>query len=280
MDVSNADAGSKRIVLPTQSWALLPIFSVIGGAWAFATPADKDFWSSLAAACALVIGGWYPLWLAITQTHWAAPLSQWRNWEREEKLPAWPYLQSGTPGAALHRVLGKAYAWWLEVGQAPLARPLQKTLLSMLVSLLVALVLGRAALLLTLLFFSIVEMSVLWHEGRGAVGNAWLALGLAGLPWLLGASLSDASMALPGLSAGALVVLIGFYALPSSVALLGPAGLAIFLLTQGHYLAAGGVLLLALPGVMLLLYKPDTRLYHKTVMPWLWAMLLLTAWVL
>lgn len=261
-------------------WGLLPVAAVLGGAWAFAAPLERDVSSGVLAALVLALAGWLPFWRAVTRTPWAQPLALWRAWEQEAPLPLWPYLQPGTPGAALHRTLRQARAWWDEVGQGTLATPLWMAALALGVSVLAALVVGRSALLLTLALAAWTEIAVLWHEGRGDVGAVWAAGALVGLPWLLGASLGDAEILRPALSALALVLLMAFFAHPAPSAALGPVLGGGFLVWQGQFLAAGGVLLLALPGLMLLLQRPSAEMYRRILTPWLLAMILLTAWVL
>ncbi len=261
-------------------WGLLPVIAVVGGAWAFDAPLKNGTLTTAIAALVLVLGGWLPFWRALTLTPWGASLALWRTWEREEDLPRWPYLQPGTPGAALHRALRQARSWWRAVGQTALAAPLRAAALALVVSVLAAMIVGRAALLLTLFMAAWTEMAVLWHGGRGEVGSVWAAGGLVGLPWLLGASLGAIELMQPALSALTLVALIGLYAHPSPLAAIGPALAAGFLVWQGHYIAAGGVLLLALPGWMALLYQPQAHVYRRTIAPWLMGMIAVMAWVL
>ncbi len=261
-------------------WGILPIAALIGGAWAYGAPLKNGAFTPACAALLLVVGGWLPFWRALTLTPWAEPLTVWRTWKREADLPALPYLQPGTPGAALQRALRQARAWWYAVGQPTLATPLRAAALAFLISLLAALIVGRDALLLTLFMVAWTEMAVLWSEGRGNAGVLWSAGGLVGLPWLLGASLSGAPMTQPALSALVLVALTGLYAHPSLLAAIGPALAAGYLIWQKHFLAAGGLLLLALPGWMALLYQPRAHTYRRTVAPWLLGMIALLAWAL
>ena len=265
-------------------WGFLPIAAVLGGAWAFAAPLKGDVLIATLTALVLALAGWLPFWRAVTRTPWAETFALWRTWEREAPLPLWPYLQPGTPGAALHRALRQARAWWAEVGRAALAAPLCMAALALVVSVLAALILGRNALMLTLALAAWTEIAVLWHEGRGDVGAAWAAGALVGLPWLLGASLSpsaDTTATLqPVLSALALTLLMAFYAYPGPSAALGPLFGGGFLVWQGQFLAAGGVLLLALPGLLLLLQHPQTTVYRRALAPWLLVIILLMAWVL
>ncbi len=265
-------------------WGFLPVVAVLGGAWAFAAPLEGDVWLSVLMALVLALGGWLPFWRMVTRTPWAETFALWRTWKREASLPLWPYLQPGTPGAVLHRTLRQARAWWREVGRAALAAPLCMAALALAVGILAALVLGRDALLLTLVMMAWTEIAVLWHEGRGDVGATWAAGALVGLPWLLGASLgapaNPTGMLQPALSALALILLMAFYAHPGPSAALGPVWGAGFLIWQGQFLAAGGVLLLALPGLLLLLQRPSMTMYRRALTLWLVAMIFLMAWAL
>ena len=265
-------------------WGFLPVAAVLGGAWAFAAPLKGDVLIAVLTALVLALAGWLPFWRTVTRTPWAKTFALWRTWEREAPLPLWPYLQPGTPGAALHRALRQARAWWDAVGRMALVAPLCMAALAAGVSVLAALILGRTALMLTLAMMAWTEIAVLWHEGRGDVGAAWAAGALVGLPWLLGASLSTspdtAATLRPALSALALTLVMAFYAYPGSSAALGPLFGAGFLVWQGQFLAAGGLLLLALPGLVLLLQRPPTAMYRRALTPWLLAVILLMAGVL
>ena len=263
-------------------WGFLPVAAVLGGAWAFAAPLEGDVLLAVLTALVLALGGWLPFWRAVTRTSWAETFALWRTWKHEAPLPLWPFLQPGAPGAALYRALRQARAWWGEVGRAALAAPLCMAALALGVSVLAALVLGRNALLLTLAMAAWTEIAVLWHEGRGDVGAAWAAGALVGLPWLLGASLGASfdttALLRPVLSALALTLLMAFYAYTGPSAALGPLLGVGLLVWQGQFLAAGGVLLLALPGLLLLLQRPSTTTYRRAITPWLLAIILLMAW--
>ncbi len=278
---SGVDTSPHAKVLPTlDGWGLLSIAALCGGIWAFGALPEKGTLSTVPTALVLVLGGWLPFWRALILTPWAEPLALWRTWEREEALPHWPYLQPGTPGATLHQTLRRARAWWRLSGQKTLAEPLRTAALAFIISVLTAMIVGRRALQLTLLMVTWTELAVLWHEGRGDVGPLWAAGGLVGLPWLLGASLGDPEMGQALLSASILSVLVGLYAQPSALAACGPLVAACFLIWQKHYVAAGGILLLALPGWLAILYRPAVHDYRRTVLPWLLGMLAVMAWVL
>jgi hypothetical protein len=280
--------------LRIDAWEWAPLVALVGGAWAFTAAeawAGSDPKMTLVAALALILGGWMPWWRALTETPWRIPLSAWRTWEQAAPLPRWPYLQPGTPGAKLHRAMAQARAWWREVGRRQVAPALWMAARAMLISGLIAWFLGRTALLLTLLMLAWTEIAVLWHEGRGEVGTVWAAGAWVGFPWLLGASLSLSAVGvegaasaealmLPALSALVLMAMTALILLPSGWAAAGPALAGAFLLWRGHAFAAGIVLLLALPGLFLLLHHPDAKTYRRALLPWFLAMLILIASVL
>ncbi len=261
-------------------WLALPVLAMLGGAWAFSGEVFTGSPTDLAIAAALVVGGWQPLWQILTQTDWATPLKRWRNWEAAEPLPGWPYLQAGTPGAALHQRLAQAKSWWNAVGRVPLVRPLRRSFVAVMVSVLLGSALGRDGLLLTLLFVTCVELATLWHEGVGEVGSLWCGIGLAGLPWLLGASLGDGWSGQATLSSLVLALVVGLYAHHSWWAILGPTIGALFLIGYGYTMAAGWLLMLALPGMLVLSHKPSLYGYRRAIGPWVLGMIMLMAWVL
>ena len=277
MDMSRvADSAASQ----NGGWMILPVVAVLGGAWAFAKPLGNGNLISLVKTLVVVLAGWTPLWRVLTTTTWSEPLAAWRTWKREAPLPHWPYLQPETPGSAIHRMLRQARSWWHDVGRAALAVPLRSAALAMIVSVLASLILGRSALMLTLMLIAWTEMAVLWHEGRGHAGSGWAAGALVGLPWGLGASLGVSEATLPALSSLALMLLMALYANPSPVAAFGPIVAAAFLIWQGQFVAAGILCLLALPGLMLMLHRPPVQTYRRVVTPWLVAMIVLVAWVL
>lgn len=261
-------------------WLALPLLATLGGAWAFARPALMEGPAALAAHVALVVGGWLPFWHAVTHTDWASPLALWKRWTAADTLPAWPYVQPDAPGAALHARLGQAHRWWRDVGATELALPLRRAALGAFVSLLLGLVLGRSALLLTLCFLACSELAVLWSEGAGEAGPIWTGIALAGLPWVLGASLAGELAAIAALSGLALSLVIGFYARRSSAAVLGPIVGGAFLVWQEHPAAAGWLLLLALPGLMVLTRPTDSASYRRATGPWVLGMVAVMAAVL
>jgi hypothetical protein len=259
-------------------WVLLPLMAAAGGAWAFAQPWTAAEVPVLLTMVALMLGGWHAFWRAVTRTDWATPLSRWRDWETEAPLKPWPYLQPGTPGAALHRQLRRARAWWRAVGREALHLPLRRAALAGVLSLLLGAVLGRTALLLTLAFLAVTELATLWHDGAGRVGSGWHGVALGALPWMLGASLGDRSVAMALPSSLAVLLLIGFYSAAGWQAVFGPLAAAAFLVMQGRAVAPGWLLLLAVPGGIVLARGADAERYHQAVGPWLLAMIGVLAW--
>ncbi len=254
-------------------WRAVPLAAMLAGAWA-RPPADDERLTALALAATLILAGWDPLWRAIATTAWAAPLAHWRVWEQEAPSSRrWPYLQPGTPGAALNHAWGRARAWWQAVGAAALSAPLRSAFLALLVSLLLGVVLGRTALFLTLLLLACTQLTALWDEGRGRPGPFWQAITLVGIPWVLGTSLGGET--LPLLAPLAVTLLAGFFAQDGPIAILGPLLAAGFLVWQGHPFAAGMLLLLAFPGLLLLTQRVAGTTYRQAVALWLIAMLLL-----
>jgi hypothetical protein len=176
--------------------------------------------------------------------------------------------------------LGQARAWWRQVGRQALALPLRRALLGLVVSLLLGMAISRVTLLLSVVFLTLAELAALWGEGSGRVGALWQGAALVGLPWLLGAAMQDGIEGQAVLSAAALTLSVGLYARPAWSAVLGPIVGAAFLTSQGHAMAAGWLVLLMIPGLMVLVHEPDAANYRRAIGPWVLAIIALTAWVL
>ncbi len=252
-------------------WGALPFLAVVCGAWAGGmTPLWQP---TLAGMLALVAVGWLPLWRALEGTDWVTPLRAWRTWDAEAALPTWPYLQPDTPGAALHRRLRQALAWWRECAAATLALPLRVALFSLALSALLSLVIGRTALLLTLLFITLSEIALLWDD-TGRSPAFFSALLQVGLPWWLGASSGTLTPAL-GLSGLALSVAVVSCLRPTRALALGWAPLLILLVGWQRPFSAGMVALSALPIVWLSLQMPEGL--RRRAGGWMALVLVLTA---
>lgn len=258
-------------------WALLPVIAGITGAWAAVGAVITQQLTDLALVVALILAGWRPFWHALTAVDWATPLRRWQAWQHTTPLPRWPYLQPNTPGARLRRALGQARAWWAAEGADQLAAPLRSAVLAATISLLLSAVLGRTALMLTLLFFAWTELAALWNDGSGTAHGVWTGLALSGLPWLLGTTLNGALTTEIVLSTWVVTALGSTFPLPSLWTVVGPGLGALFLLMQDAFTAAGLLLLLAFPGWLLLSQEVDADTYRRASVPWLIFMLLLLA---
>lgn len=258
---------------------MVPLLAALGGVWASADGIPTDAVASLATALALVAGGWQSYWRALTTTDWATPLKAWRGWRKTMPFSRWPYLQPGTPGAALHHRIAQARAWWIEVGRLTLAQPLRRAVVALFVSLLLGAALGRFALLLTLCFAAWTQLALLWSEGDEVNSTIWAGVATAGLPWLLTSTLvsSDALSAL--IAALALSLMVGLYAKRSWLSLCGPIVGAAYLVWRGHGLATGWLLLLSLPGLAGLVDRPTAGQHRAATGPWILAMIALIALV-
>ncbi len=84
----------------------------------------------------------------------------------------------------------------------------------------------------------------------------------------------------PLISGLALALTIGLFAHRSWRALLGPALGAAYLILRGREMAAGWLLLLALPGFIVLTGRPSAESHRQAVGPWVIGMVALVAWVL
>ncbi len=284
--VAPSPAAPLRLWAWEGGWGIVPLVAVLGGAWASGASTRPEALLPLAVAVAMVVGGWTVSWFTLTATDWQAALRRWRTWRGEAPLPHLPYLQPATPGASLHRLLRRARSWWQMEGRAALGGTLQAAAVALALSLLLGLALGRIPFLLSSLLLAWSQLATLWCGGEGRVGTFWRAVALVGLPWLLGATLAvgDPTPAVLRLTA-ALICLAACFAHPSLLNLVGPLVAVIVLVREGHPLAAGFLLLLAVPGWMLLPHLAELppreaeRRYRVAIAPWLVAMLLLVAGV-
>jgi hypothetical protein len=261
-------------------WILLPLLAVFGGAWVYRDTSLTILSTELLTMVALILGGWMPLWHATTHTHWSYPIAQWQQWTETEPLPIPPYLQRGTAGFQLYLRLSQVRVWWKKVGQQHLALPLRQAILGLFVSLLLGYISGRPALLLTLMYCACTQLAVLWSGAHREAGSGWLGLTQVGLPWLLGASITQGIQLSTVASSLVLIILVGLYVLPSHLSLIGPVLAAIYLIWQEHTVPAGWLLLLSLPGLLRLGQHPAPSEYRSATLPWILCMIGLIAMVL
>ncbi|MBN1261329.1 MAG: hypothetical protein JXB35_11695 [Anaerolineae bacterium] len=260
------------------TWSLLPVAALAGGAGILHALPDAAQIPVWATTLALLLGGWGPLWQALTATPWTLALQGWQYWETRRPAPHLPYVQPGTPGARLNAAWARARAWWSAQGAEALAAPLRTAAQALAAALLLSIALGRAVILLTFLQLACAQLATLWSEGSGKPGAGWQGVGLAGLPWLLGATLQpDPISFLPAL---AVTLLVAFYAQPHLFAAIGPLLAGAYLLWQGQSFATGMLLLLAFPGLLAVARGVPRDEHHRLVAPWLLAMILIMGWVL
>ncbi len=132
---------------------------------------------------------------------------------------------------------------------------------------LLGIALRRLALLLTLCFLALTELATLWSEGKGDASGIWAGMALAGLPWFLGATLAGDDVGLPALTALAVALLIGLYERRSWLAVAGPILAAALLIALDLSMAAGWLLLLALPGFIVLSSRPTLPAIVRPLAP-------------
>jgi hypothetical protein len=169
----------------------------------------------------------------------------------------------------------------VEKNRRPVLRtPLLEVLLALSVSLLLGFIIGRTALLLTLMYFAVTQLAVLWSGGKQKVGTGWLGLAQAGLPWWLGVSIKKTIQTDAAISGLVLIILVGLYTFTFPFALIGPVLAAIYLIWQGHTITAGWLLLLSLPGFIKLGQRPSSSEYLQASLPWVLCMVGLIVWVL
>jgi len=226
--------------------SILPIVTFVGSYWVFA-PEKGVSLRGLILPLTLLVGGWLPFWYATLSTNWHSALQTWRTWQSRKVLVPWPYLQTNTPGATLHRRLEQGVDWWLNTGRQTLAAPLCKAGLALSVSILLGIFLGRQNLMLSLLYIAWTELAVLWNSGKGYGSSGWRAVAIVGLPWLLGGVISEGDILYPLLSALALSFTIGLLMHPSLFTLMGLLIGTGYLAWQQYPLAAGCMLLFTLP---------------------------------
>ncbi len=198
-------------------------------------------------AVVLVLGGWLPFWSALATTDWATAFNQWRAWQEETPLPRPPYWRTGGPGDRLHHAIAAATRWWQAEGQSLIGSSLRRAGLAVLIALLLAAWIGTMAMLLTLLFFALVELATLWHDGKGVTSPLWAALSLVGTPWLFGMLLvryPPLGAALMALSAATLTVAM---LRPHGLNLIGVIPALSLLIWRGEPLAAGWLVLTLWP---------------------------------
>jgi hypothetical protein len=244
---------------------------------------------ALTAGFALFLAGplWGAVWQAVAAADWFTPFSA-----REWTMPApWvtllPYTAPDSPAGQLAAGLGRARAWWRErlwphhgtaVVELGVALPL---------SLGVALIVGRAAVVLTVAVWAMATLAQIVDRGMGTPPAELQAVAEGGLSWLLGhtvlGELTWPSVILAGafaLSYGATLTLVAG-GRRSLVWLNGGQVTAIVLLVlEGHPISVILATLLLLPQFYLQAYlhrDGDAFWYLRRAQPFVMAAMLLAA---
>ncbi len=261
---------------PWMGRLLLMLIALGGGLW---SAGGTSALRLLPLTAGLVLAGWFPLWEAMTTTDWAAAFARWQQWTEEAKLPRPPYLREGTPGAQLWHALAAARRWWQAEGSSRIGRPLRQAGLALVAGLMLSAALGALALLMTLLFLALTELATLWHDGHGVEEAAWLALGEAAMPWLLGALLAGSPASSALLHALAVAAVGTAFFTPRLTAILGVLFGGGVLIWEGHPVAAALLLLVAYPPLRFAAVPLPKAEHRRLVLPWLWLAILIIAGV-
>ncbi|MGQ9768891.1 MAG: hypothetical protein ACUVSS_16630 [Anaerolineae bacterium] len=271
-------AGPTVWLAPT--WAMLcGVVSSGGFGWRSAD------WLRLALLILLVDGGWGTLWSALDGTDWATPLRRWRNWRFGEPLTPPPYTLPGSPGDIASRWLGQLRAWGRDVLWPACGPALTAIAVALPVTAVLAAFAGVELLLLSGAALAVMQLSVAWHGGRGAIAPGWDAIVAIAFPWLAG-HLAFGQPAIPSTILALTFTLAwgGGWQADSAwgrAANVGGQFLAMaFLVALRHPLATGVLALLLVPQVTLLAWLQrgqSISWYTRHARPWLMAAMLVAA---
>lgn len=245
-------------------------------------------WLRLALLIVLVDGGWGTLWAAMGSTNWATPLRRWRNWRFGEPVIILPYTLPGSFGDRASRWLGQLRTWWGDVLWPACGPALSAIAVALPVTALLGALLGPELLLLSAAALAVMQLGLAWEGGRGSITPEWDAVVAVTLPWLAGhAAFGSLTLSSTGL---ALAFALAWGAAwrarsPLGRALgVGAQFLAATLSVALHHpLAAGGLLLLLAPQLVLLPWLrrgQPASWYVRHTRPWLMVAMLVAAWTL
>jgi hypothetical protein len=245
-------------------------------------------WLWLALLILLVDGGWGTLWTALGGTNWATSLRRWRNWRFGEPFVIPPYTLPGSPGDRASRWLGQLRMWWRDIFWPTCGPAVLAIAIALPVTLVLGIFLGTEVVLLSAAALAMMQLGMAWEGGRGVIAPKWNAIISLSLPWLAGhATFGHITLQSAGLAlAFALAWGSAWRAhLPWERALgIGTQLLGAMLLAILHNpLAAGGLLLLLTPQLMLLPWLQrgqSASWYTQHTRPWLMAAMLIAAWAL
>ncbi|MEE8390964.1 MAG: hypothetical protein V3S14_09250, partial [Anaerolineae bacterium] len=246
-------------------------------------------WLRLALLILLVDVGWGVLWAVMVSTDWVTPLRRWRDWRSGEPVTRPPYTLPGSPGDRASHWLGQLRAWWRDVFWPACGLSLSTAVVALLGTAVLGVLLGTDLLLLNVAALAVMQLGLAWEGGWGAVAPKWDAIIVVALPWLAGHIVSSGA---PTLSSVGLALA---FALAWGTAWqacsrwerwlgIGAQFLAAVLLVVLHSpLAAGGLLVLLVPQLMLhpwLQRGQSSAWYVRYTRPWMMAAMMIAAWAL
>jgi hypothetical protein len=250
---------------------------------------------AMAAGFALFLAGpiWGAVWQAVAVVDWFAPFSTGEWSPSAPWLTVLPFTEPSSPAGRLAAGLGRTRLWWRERFWPQYRTEAGALFVTLPLSLGVALVVGRPAVLLTVIVWSLATLALLVDRGAGTPPSALQAMVEGGLPWLLGhVALGDptgpsvAAAVIFGLVYGASLALAtgqrrSLSGLSGLSGLIGGQMAAVALLVlQEHFALAVVAVLLLLPQLYLQVHlhrDGRTRAYLRSVQPFVMAIMLLTA---
>jgi len=263
------------------AWAVL-CGAVVSGSFGW----RSDDWLRLGSLILVVDVGWGVLWTALGSTDWATPLSRWRDWRSGGPVAKPPYTLPGSPGDRASRWLGQLYGWWRDVFWPACGISLSMILVALLGTVVLAVLQGTNLLLLTAGALALMQLGLAWEGGRGTAAPKWDALLAVALPWLAGDIVFSGSLTLGSAGLGVAFALAwgsawGARARWERVLGIGAQLLAaVFLVALRSALAAGCLLLLLVPQLMLLSWlkrDPPAAWYVRYARPWMMVAMLVAA---
>jgi hypothetical protein len=242
----------------------------------------------LALLLILVNLGWATLWSTLSSTNWKQPLTLWQTWDSRIPLPALPYTRADSPADLISRRLGELLQWWREAVWPELAPAIVALLAALVLSLVLSIYLGTDALLLTIAALALMELGIRGNDERGTPHPQWDSLIAITLPWIAGHTIFTGPP--PPHSIGiALAFAIARASTwrpasrPGLLTLIAVQTLtAIMLIALQHPLAAGCLLLLVMPQLLLwprAAHKYESS-YTRYAWPWLTAAMGIAAWAI
>ncbi len=203
-------------------------------------------------------------------------------------LPALPYARADSPAGIISRRLGELLQWLREAVWPALAPAIVIVLATLTLSLILSIYLGADTLLLTIAALALMELGIRSNDEQGNPHPQWDSLIVIALPWITGHT-TFASPPPPhsiGLAL-AFAMARAYTWRPGSRTSLLPAIAAqtlaaVILVVLQHPLAAGCLLLLVIPQLLLWphIREQNDNIYAKYTWPWLTAAMGIAAWAI